>query len=127
MSCYERLIVPRSMRVASTRKEMWAKRGRVYAAEDVLRRSVLIVAQRMSHLRLAIEDLVGEPVSLASLYEAAQMKQRKGRTGSFAVRALELDALPSYLDSERWRFDDLVIATPNLDAWRLAPAAAAAA
>ena len=80
--------VPSNQRLASVAQEYYSK-GRVYAAEDVLRRQILVVAQRMKHVQTAIEDICGEPCSIASLFESADLKLRKGRTGSFRVVRLD--------------------------------------
>ena len=53
--------VPSNQRLASVAQEYYSK-GRVYAAEDVLRRQIIVVAQRMKHVQTAIEDKIcGEP------------------------------------------------------------------
>ena len=77
----------------------------------------------MVGVQSAIEHTVGEPCSLASLFESAALKLRKGRTGSFRVHRLTADELPAFLDETRPRFDKLVIAAVNPAYWRLVDAA----
>lgn len=107
-------------RLCAVHPEMYAK-GFCYAAEDVLRRQVVIVAQRMTHVQQAIEDICGEPLSLSSLFESATLKLRKGRTGSFRVHRLTPEEVPHYLDERRGRFSRIVIAarTGNTRKWHL--------
>lgn len=114
--------VPSHKRLASVRPELHSKKH-VYAAEDVLRRQILVVGQRMIAVQSAIEDTVGEPCSLASLFESATMKLRKGRTGSFRVHRLLPEELPAFLDEQRPRFARVVISTRNPAHWQLVDAA----
>ena len=110
--------IPDHQRVASIENEIYSK-GFCYAAEDVARRQLLVVAQRMVNVQRAIEEQCGESISLASLFESATMKLRKGKTGSFRVVKLAPSEVPSYLDERRPHFDRLVIAASNADKWRL--------
>ena len=112
------LELPPNKRLASIRPEIHSKNC-YYCAEDVLRRQVLIVAQRMVGIQTAIEDYVGEPVSIASLFESASLKQRKGRTGSFRVHRLNVEEMPGFLDERRQRFDRVLIAAVNPHKWEL--------
>ena len=116
------LELPKGMRITTVRPEIHSK-GSCYAAEDV-RRAVLCVAQRMSAIQTAIEESVGEPVSLASLFESADFKLRKGRTGSFCVRRISPDELPTYLDEQRSKYGKVVIGAVDPDAWRMSAIAA---
>ena len=111
------LELPKGMRLTMVKPEIHTK-GHCYAAED-LRRAVLIVGQRMSAVQAAIEESVGEPISLASLFESADLKLRKGRTGSFAVRRISPGELPSYLDERRPHYGKVVIGAVDPDAWRM--------
>ena len=115
------LDVPRQQRLASIQPEIHSK-GHCYAAEDI-RRDVLIVSQRMQAIKSYIEDCVGEPCSLASLFESATLKLQKGYTGSFRVHRLAPSEVPAFLDEKRPRFAKTVIAARNPDAWRLVDAA----
>ena len=114
--------IPRNQRLTSVSPEYYAK-GHCYAAEDVLRHQILVVAQRMKHVQTAIEDLCGEPCSLASLFESADLKLRKGRTGSFRVTRLHPRDLPEYLDEHAKGFGRVVIAATNPAKWSLQPIA----
>jgi hypothetical protein len=116
------LELPTTKRLASVSPEIHSKKH-VYAAEDVLRRQVLIVAQRMIAVQSAIEDTCGEPCSLASLFESATLKLRKGRTGSFRVHRLLPEELPAFLDEQRPRFARVVIAAHDPQRWQLVDAA----
>ena len=107
-------------RLASISPEIHSK-GHCYAALDV-RRDVLIVAQRMAAIKSLIEECVGEPVSLASLFESCNLQLRKGRTGSFSVTRLTADELPSFLDEQQPRFARTLIGAVNPANWQLAPA-----
>ena len=113
--------LPSTKRLASVRPEIHSKKH-IYCAED-MRRQWLIVAQRMAAVQSTIQDEVGEPVSLASLFESATLKLRKGRTGSFRVHKLSPDELPAFLDEQRPHFERVVIASNNLDLWHLVGAA----
>ena len=112
--------VPNNQRLASVAQEYYSK-GRVYAAEDVLRRQILVVAQRMKHVQTAIEDprICGEPVSLASLFESCNLQLRRGRTGSFKVTRLAPSEAPSFVDERAKRFGRVVIAATNPAKWQL--------
>ena len=113
------LNLPNNQRVASIENEIYSK-GHCYLAEDVARRQLLVVAQRMVNVQRAIEEQCGESISLASLFESATMKLRKGKTGSFRVVRLPPSEVPSYLDERRGHYDRLVIAATVPDKWRLA-------
>ena len=113
--------LPVHKRISSVQPEIHSK-GHVYVAEDVLRRQILVLAQRMVAVQTVIEDIVGEPCSLASLFESATLRLRKGRTGSFRVHRLSAEQLPAFLDERRQRFSRVVIATRNLDHWQLVDA-----
>ena len=69
------------------------------------------------------EDICGEPCSIASLFESADLKLRKGRTGSFRVVRLSPDDVPAYLDEHSSRFGRVVIAATNPSKWSLQPIA----
>ena len=105
-------------RIASVDTEIHSK-GSCYAAEDVTRRQLLVIAQRMINVQKVIEEECGESISLASLFESATMKLRKGKTGSFRVIKLAPSDVPRYLDERRAHFGKLIIATSNADKWRL--------
>lgn len=109
--------IPDHQRVASIENEIHSK-GHIYAAEDVSRRQLLVIAQRMINVQRVIEEQCGECISLASLFESATMKLRKGKTGSFRVVKLSPAEVPSYLDERRAHFGKLVIATsPTSPTW----------
>lgn len=105
-------------RVASIENEIYSK-GHCYAAEDVARHQLLVIAQRMVNVQKAIEEQCGESISLASLFESASMKLRKGKTGSFRVVKLAPAEVPRYLDEHRSHYDRLVIAASAPDKWQL--------
>ena len=114
------LEVPIGTRLSTVEPEIYSK-GHVYAAEDVLRRQVLVLAQRMRHVQTAIEDpdVCGEPVSLASLFESCNLQLRRGRTGSFKVTRLAPSEAPSFVDERANRFGRVVIAATNPAKWQL--------
>lgn len=117
------LEVPLGTRLSSVDPEYYSK-GHIYAAEDVLRWQVLVLAQRMKHVQTAIEDICGEPCSLASLFESCNLQLRKGRTGSFKVTRLTPSEVPSFLDEHAKRFGRVVIASMNPAKWQLQDRAA---
>ena len=112
--------VPLGTRLNSVEPEFYSK-GHIYAAEDVLRRQVLVLAQRMKHVQTAIEDpdICGEPISLASLFESCNLQLRRGRTGSFKVTRLAPSEAPSFVDERAKRFGRVVIAATNASKWEL--------
>lgn len=113
------LELPPDKRLAQVNPEIHSK-GHVYAASDVVRRQVLVLSQRMSGIQMAIEECVGEGCSIASLFESADLKLRKGRTGSFVVRRLSPEELPGYLDETRKHYDRVVIGAVNASKWKMA-------
>ena len=114
--------LPTHLRLAAVRHEIHSKKN-CFVAEDVLRHQVLIIGARMAAIQSVIEDEVGEPCSLASLYEASALKQRKGRTGSFRVHKLSPETLPAFLDEQRKRYARVVIAAHDPARWHLVDAA----
>ena len=104
-------------RLASVKKEWYAK-GHIWTAEDV-RREVLILSQRMTHLQIAIEELCNETVSLTSLSESACLQLRGGRTKSWHVQRVEPAELPSFVDERRKLYKKVVIAADNPRKWKL--------
>ena len=98
--------------------EIYAK-GNVFAAEDVTRRQLLVLGQKMANIQLAIEECCGEGLSLASLFEAASMKIRKGRTGSFRVVKLRKEDEAEYLNERKAHFQRVCIATTDPNRWPL--------
>ena len=112
------LEIPDNQRIASINNEIYSK-GHVYAAEDVARKQLFVVAQRMINVQRAIEEQCGESISLASLFESASMKLRKGKTSGFRVVKLAPTEVPGYLDERRAHFGKLVIAASNADKWQL--------
>ena len=110
--------LPADQRVASIGNEIYSK-GHCYVAEDHARRQLLVIAQRMVHVQKAIEEQCGEVISLASLFESATRKLRKGTTKSFKVVRLLPSEVPKYIDERRGHFDKFVIATSNSDKWHL--------
>ena len=105
-------------RLAAIGNEIYAK-GNVFAAEDVTRRQLLVLGQKMANIQLAIEECVGEGLSLASLFEAASMKIRKGRTGSFRVVKLRKEDVADYLAERKAQFQRVCIATTDPARWSL--------
>ena len=88
--------------------------------EDMHRKQLIVVAQRMRNIQECLEELFPcESASLASLYEASDLKLRKGRTGAWAVRKLHPDEAPGYLDEKRRQYGRAVIAATNPIKWHL--------
>ena len=112
------LDLPDDKRVALIESEMYSK-GHCYVAEDMVRRQLIVIGQRMVHIQSAIEEHCGEVISLASLFESATLKLRKGTTKSFRVVRMPPSDVPKYLDERRAQFDKLVIAASNADKWQL--------
>lgn len=108
----------RDQRLTSVENEIHSK-GRVYVAEDVARRQLLVIAQRMINIQHAIEERSGETISLASLFESSSKKLRKGVTSGYRVVRLSAEALPGYLDERRAHFDKTVISATNPTKWLL--------
>lgn len=106
--------------LASISNEIHSK-GNVFAAEDVTRRQLLVVAQKMQNIQHAIEECVGESNSLASLFEASSLKLRKGRTGSFRVVKLSKDEVAKYLEERKSHFHRVCIAASDPNRWTVQP------
>ena len=104
--------------LASFRNEIHSK-GNVFVAEDVTRRQLLVVAQKMQNIQLAIEEVCGESNSLASLFEASSFKLRKGKTGSFRVVKLDKEKVSQYLEERKPHFERVCIATTDPARWSL--------
>ena len=111
-------------RLASIANEIYAK-GNVFAAEDITRRQLLVLGQKMTNIQHAIEECVGEDLSLASLFEAASMKIRKGRTGSFRVVRMHKEDVGAYLNERMGHFQRVCIATTDPNRWPLQQVGAA--
>ena len=97
-------------------------RGNLYACEDVSRRQVLLIAQKISNLKAGIEELFpSETPAESSLFDASANKHRKGKTGAWAVHRLEPEEVRPFLAERRKFFTRTVIAATNPSAWRLEP------
>ena len=101
--------------VIAVQREIHSKRW-IYSAEDA-RRSAVIVSQRMSMIQEAIDIVCGEACSLASLFECANGRLRKGKTGSFYITRMIADDVPFYIKRVRGRFDRVVIAARVPQKW----------
>lgn len=108
-------------RVASVQLERCAK-GFAYIAEDC-RKEYMIVSQKMVHLQRAIEELCHEQYALASLFESAACKLRKGRTGSFRIHRVPPRELPCFLDERACQYGKVLVAATNPSCWQLQQAA----
>lgn len=108
-----------NQRLAGIDNEIHSK-GHCYLAEDLARHQLLVIAQRMVNVQKAIEERSGEVISLASLFEAATMKLRKGRTAGYRVLRLPPERVPDYLDERRKQFGNVVISATNKAKWRMA-------
>ena len=112
------LDIPMNQQLSSIRKEIYCK-GNIFAAEDVTRKQLLVLAQRMQSIQHAIEECCGESNSLASLFEASSLKLRKGRTGSFRVVKLSKDEVAKSLEERKPHFQRVCIATNDPSRWSL--------
>jgi hypothetical protein len=92
--------LPADVRVKAVRGEIHTK-GHAYMCEDVRRKQLLVVGQRMRHIQEACEQLCGEACALSSLFESASAALKRGRTGSFAVQRVTRDELPALLEERR--------------------------
>ena len=110
--------MPSDQRLERVNKEMYG-RGNVFAAEDVCRRDILILSQRVANLVTAIEDTTGESPTKSCLYESANCLLRRGRHGSFRVSKMTPRDLPDWLDQTRGRYSRVVIAANNPHCWKL--------
>ena len=116
--------LPTEKRLYSVRREIRTK-GYAYLCEDVRRRDVLVVAQRMRYVAYACEELCCETCAISSLYESATLALKKGKTGSFRVRRATLDELPSLLEERRRFYKRTVLAICNETKWSLVAATTA--
>lgn len=105
-------------RLASVQTERCSK-GHAYIAEDVCRRQYMFVSQKMVHLQAAIEETCNEQCALASLFESASLKLRKGRTGSFRVHRVAPKDLPGFLDERGCQYDRVLVAASNPNCWQV--------
>ena len=112
------LDIPSSHQLSSFTNEIYAK-GNVFAAEDITRKQLLVVAQKMQNIQHAIEEVCGESNSLASLFEASSLKLRKGKTGSFRVIKLDKDQVAQYLEERKPHYQRVCIATSDPARWTL--------
>lgn len=112
--------VPRDKRVESVKKELYC-RGTCYVAADVCRKDIMIIAQKVANLVVAIEDTCGEAPTKSCLYDSASNSLRRGRHGSFRVSRMTSRDLPEWLDHERERYNRVVIATHSPQCWQLQP------
>ena len=111
--------IPVDQRLGQISAERCSK-GHLYVCEDLKRKQLIVVAQRMRNIQACLEALFPcETASLASLYEASDLKLRKGRTGAWAVRRLAPDEASSYLDEKRRQYERAVIAATNPTNWQL--------
>ena len=124
MSEHQLIQIRDDQRLHSCEPELYT-RGHVYAAEDVTRKQMLIVAQKVANLAHAIADTTGESPPIACLYESANSLVRRGRVGSFKVNRMRPEDLPGWLDAARRRYDQLVISASNPHSWRIQAAATA--
>ena len=109
-------------RLASVQSERCSK-GHAYIAEDVCRRQVMCVSQKMVNLQAAIEETCNEQYALASLFESATMKLRKGRTGSFKVHRVAPKDLPCFLNERGCQYGRVLVAASNPSCWQVQTAA----
>jgi hypothetical protein len=111
--------IPADQRLSQISAERCSK-GHLYVCEDMHRKQLIVIAQRMRNIQECLEVLFPcENVSLASLYEASDLKLRKGKTGAWSVRKLAPDEAPTYLDEKRRLYARTVIATTNPIKWHL--------
>ena len=94
-------------------------RGNVFCAEDVCRRDILIIAQRVANLVTAIEDTTGETPTKSCLYDSSNAALRRGRHGSFKVSKLTPANIPTWLDHTRPRYKNVYIAANNPRCWQM--------
>lgn len=83
---------------------------------------MLVFAQRVSAIRDAVREVVGEDVKLSSLYEAAAHDIKKGYHMSFRMEKLALKELPDYAANVGPRYERVLIAAAQPTAWRVAAA-----
>ena len=94
-------------------------RGNLYVCEDVSRRQIMILAQKVANIQSALETLGWETPATSSLFDASANKHRKGKTGAWAVHRLTSDELPRFVAERRKHFARTVIAATNPQAWQL--------
>ena len=109
--------LPESRRLVDVKRE-WRAKGSVWATEDV-RRQLLILSQRGSHIQAAIEELCNETVSLTSLSESACLQLRKGRTKAWRVQQMAATEAPAFVDEKRCHYERVVISADNPHKWEL--------
>jgi hypothetical protein len=101
--------------------EHCARRGNLYVCEDCDRHQLLILAQKVKNIEDALEELGWQVPATSSLFDAATCKQRKGKTGAWAVHRLPTEEVKAFLAQRRRHFARTVIAASNPKAWRFAP------
>ena len=112
--------VLKNQRLVKCNKELYG-RGNIFAAEDVCRRDLIIISQRIANLVVAIEDTVGESATKSCLYDSSNALLKRGRHGSFKVSRMTPTDLPEWLDNARARYQRVVIAANNPNCWEIAP------
>ena len=111
--------VPLDQRVEQVRPER-CSRGNLYVAEDVNRREVMLIGQKLSSIQQGIEALFPcESPAVSSLHDVSVNKHRKGKTGAWSVHRLSPEELSPFVAERRKFFARTVIATSNLSAWQL--------
>ena len=114
--------VPNDQRIEKVNPELHAH-GNVFCAEDVCRKDILILSQRVVNLVGAIEETAGEAPTKSCLYESANASLRRGRHGSFRVLKMQPGEVPAWLDAARRQYRRVYIAANNPHCWKIQPVA----
>ena len=97
------------------------RRGCVYCATDK-RMEYMILGQTPSSVREVITRVVGEDISLTSLYDACKGRLKKGYAGSFRVEKVGIEDLPEYTKAESGMYKRVLIGTSAPFRWKCSQA-----
>jgi hypothetical protein len=93
------------------------RRGYVYCATDK-RMQFMILGQTPTSVRDVIMRVVGEDISLTSLYDASKGLLKKGFAGSFRVERVGIEDLPQYTKGESGLYKRVLIGTSAPFRWK---------
>jgi hypothetical protein len=93
--------------------------GNMYVCEDAERHQLMILSQKVKNIQDALDALGWDAPAASSLFDAASYKQRKGKTGAWAVHKLSSEDLPRFVAERRRHFARTVIAATDPSAWQL--------
>ena len=78
----------------------------------------MILGQTPTSVRDVIMRVVGEDISLTSLYDSSKGLLKKGFAGSFRVEKVEIEDLPEYTKEEYGMYKRVLIGTSAPFRWK---------